>query len=49
MEDLPILKGFDKRMLLCLVMEEYRPLESVDNINEFKTVFIDVVKGEQLL
>lgn len=47
MEDLPVLQNFEKRRLLCLVMEVYYPLESVKNINEFKTVFVDVVKGEQ--
>lgn len=46
MDDLPILDRFETRALLCLVMEEYRPLESVKNIDEFKTVFVDVVKGK---
>lgn len=48
MNDLPVLQKFEKRMLRCLVMEEYSTLESIDGLDEFKTVFVDTVRGESI-
>lgn len=46
MDDLLRLENFERRLLRCLVMEEYSPLESVRSVDEFKTIFVDAVKGE---
>lgn len=46
MSDLPSLRGFESRSLVCLVMEEYHSLETLKNIDELKVVFVDVVQGD---
>lgn len=46
MADLPELSNSQNRVLCCLVMEEYSSLESVQSVEEFKTIFVDAVKGQ---
>lgn len=49
MTDLPVLQNFERRVLRCLIMEEYSPLETVKSLDEFQTIFVDAVQGELIL
>ena len=43
--DLDESSNFDERELRCIVMPRYERLEAVNNVDEFKKIFIDVVTG----
>lgn len=49
MVDLPDVQNVEHRMFRCLVMEEYSPLETVRSVEEFKTIFVETVKGQALI
>ena len=38
-------EGFQERVFRCLVMTRYEKLESVNSVDEFKKVFVDVMRG----
>lgn len=43
--DLEETPRFEERVFRCFVMTKYKPLEMVNNVDEFKKVFLDAVRG----